>query len=53
MANIIVFGILVLLFGSAIVYIVKAKRSGVKCIGCPHSGKSQCSCDDQVVNFKL
>ena len=25
--------------GGAILYIVKAKKSGQKCIGCPHGGK--------------
>lgn len=33
---------------SAIVYIVRAKKSGVKCIGCPHGGSTQkkndCQC---------
>jgi hypothetical protein len=54
MANIIVLGILILIFAAAIYYIVKAKRSGVKCIGCPHGGssKGQCSCNQDVVNFK-
>ncbi len=28
---------IVLILGGAILYIVKAKKSGVKCIGCPHS----------------
>lgn len=38
MADIIVTLILVLLIGSAVAYIVKAKKSGVKCIGCPAGG---------------
>ena len=33
MANIIVVGILILLIGAAVVYMVKAKKKGVKCIG--------------------
>lgn len=40
MTDIIVVGILVIILGAAIIYIRKAKKSGVKCIGCP----SGCSC---------
>lgn len=29
---------LALILGAAIAYIVKAKRAGVKCIGCPAAG---------------
>ena len=32
---------IVLVIGAAVFYIVRAKRSGQKCIGCPHS--KQCS----------
>lgn len=32
---------IVLVIGGAIAYIIKAKKSGKKCIGCPDS----CSCD--------
>lgn len=38
MANVIVLIILALILGGAITYIVKAKKSGVKCIGCPAGG---------------
>lgn len=38
MADIIVIIILVLLIGSAVAYMVKAKKNGVKCIGCPAGG---------------
>jgi len=34
----IVIAILVVLIGSAIAYIVKAKKNGAKCIGCPAGG---------------
>ena len=52
MADVIVVGILVLIVGIAIVYIVKEKKKGVKCIGCPaagncpsrNGGHSGCSC---------
>ena len=36
-ADIIVALILVAIIGGAVFYIVKAKKSGQKCIGCPHS----------------
>ena len=42
MANAVVLGILILAVGSAVYYIVKAKKSGAKCIGCSCGG---CSCE--------
>lgn len=50
--NIVILLILLVIVGSACFYIVKAKRSGVKCIGCPqggtcsskHSGTTECTC---------
>lgn len=45
MENIIIIAILVVLVGSAVGYIVKFKRSGKKCIGCPYAdscGKKNC-----------
>ncbi|MBQ3544510.1 MAG: FeoB-associated Cys-rich membrane protein [Lachnospiraceae bacterium] len=52
MDNIIIIAILVVVIGSAIAYIIKAKKSGVKCIGCPNGGNcahkndksSSCNC---------
>lgn len=41
MENVIIVAILALILGAAIAYIIKAKKSGKKCIGCPDS----CSCD--------
>ena len=47
-ADIIVALVLAVIIGGAVFYIVKAKKSGQKCIGCPHSktcGKGgSCSC---------
>lgn len=40
MTNIIVAAILVVIVGGAICYIVRAKRHGAKCIGCP----ADCHC---------
>ena len=33
----IVIGVIALIIGGAIAYIIKAKKSGRKCIGCPES----------------
>ena len=40
MANIIAITIILIIIGGALAYIIKAKKSGKKCIGCPNS----CSC---------
>lgn len=37
-------GILLLVIGSAVAYIVRAKKSGVQCIGCPACGKCAGHC---------
>lgn len=39
-----VIGVVVLIIGGAVAYIIKAKKSGKKCIGCPDSDKCQGSC---------
>ena len=38
MANIIIVIVLIVLVGAAVFYIVKEKKKGSKCIGCPNSG---------------
>ena len=43
LGEIIAIAVIVLVVGGAVAYIVKAKKSGVKCIGCPN-GCSGCSC---------
>ena len=40
----IVIAVIVLVVGGAIAYIVKAKKSGKKCIGCPDSGSCGGGC---------
>ncbi len=40
LVDIIVIAAIVLIVGAALAYIIKAKKSGKKCIGCPDS----CSC---------
>ncbi len=42
--DIIAAAVIVLIVGGAVAYIIKAKKSGQKCIGCPNSGKcSNCN----------
>ena len=43
--NIVIILVLVVIIGSACLYIVKVKRNGEKCIGCPMS--KQCSSKNQ------
>lgn len=38
MENIIAALVLAALIGGAVVYLIKAKRNGVKCVGCPAGG---------------
>lgn len=42
MGNAIVFLILAVIIGAAVAYIIKAKKSGVKCIGCSAGGGCTC-----------
>lgn len=44
MTDIIVIAVIVVILGAAVRYIVKAKKSGKKCIGCPDSGKCSGGC---------
>ena len=40
-----------LIIAAALTYIIRAKKKGQKCIGCPYSdscGKGQCSCSSQT-----
>ncbi len=41
MENFIIIGILALIIGGIIFYLIREKKRGVKCIGCPH-GKQCC-----------
>ena len=54
LVDIIVIAAIVLVVGAASFYIIKAKKSGKKCIGCPDgcccskSGEGGCSCSGQA-----
>lgn len=51
MENLILVALLIVILGAAVIYIIKEKKRGVKCIGCPAAGtcasqqrgKSPCS----------
>lgn len=51
MENLIVIIILVVLIGGAVSYLIKAKKSGAKCIGCPSGGS--CPSSTKVKKKKL
>ena len=45
--DIVVIAVIVLVIGGVSVYIIRAKKKGQKCIGCPYAkqcGKCGCSC---------
>ncbi|MBR2879519.1 MAG: FeoB-associated Cys-rich membrane protein [Oscillospiraceae bacterium] len=47
MTNFIISAVVVLIVGLALGYIIRQKKQGAKCIGCPHSkscGSNNCSC---------
>ena len=56
MADVIVIMIIVLIVGVAVGYIVKEKKRGTKCIGCPaasscpsaNAGKCSCNSQDHI-----
>ena len=45
MANFIIIAIILIVLGAAIFYIVKEKKKGTVCIGCPHAGTCQSKSD--------
>lgn len=44
LTDFIVIGIVAVIVGLAIAYIIKAKKNGAKCIGCPSGG---CNCSSK------
>lgn len=44
MGNVIIIGIVAVLAGAAIRYLIKAKKQGKSCIGCPASGACHGNC---------
>ncbi|MBQ9773676.1 MAG: FeoB-associated Cys-rich membrane protein [Clostridia bacterium] len=41
----VIIGVIVLIVGGAAAYVIKAKKSGKKCIGCPDGGACSKKCD--------
>lgn len=39
MDNFIIVAVILLIIGAAVIYIIKEKKHGVKCIGCPAAGE--------------
>ena len=48
MENVIIIAVLLLVLGGAVAYIVRAKKHGVKCIGCPAGGNCTGKCSEQT-----
>ena len=38
LTNLIIIAVLIIIVGASIYYIVKEKKKGTVCIGCPHAG---------------
>lgn len=47
MVDAIIIAAIVLIVGGALFYIIRARKNGQKCIGCPHSKEcgSNCNCN--------
>ncbi len=47
MENIVLFIVIAVILALAVAYVVRAKKKGVKCIGCPNSKScsGSCNCD--------
>ena len=48
MKDLIIAFILIIIFALAIGYIIKEKKSGAKCIGCPHSKECGGNCNNKT-----
>lgn len=44
MEDVIIVGILILIIGGAILYIIREKKNGAKCIGCPSAKQCGAKC---------
>ena len=48
MEDFIIIAVLLLVIGAAVIYIIRAKKRGVKCIGCPAAGNCAGKCGEQA-----
>ncbi len=54
MENMIVVMILLVLIGSVVIYLIKEKKKGRKCVGCPYAKQCSQNCDsDKKQSFNL
>lgn len=44
MVDMIIVAVVLIIIGAAAAYIIKSKKSGVKCIGCPAGGNCSGNC---------
>ena len=45
MIDYVIVAVILAILGGAIAYICKAKKKGVKCVGCPNGGNCNGKCD--------
>jgi hypothetical protein len=51
MVDLIIIAVLVIIVTLAVMKIVREKRNGAKCVGCPYSkGSSSCSCSSTDID---
>ena len=50
MNNLAAIAIIVLILGNAIWYIVRKRKKGIKCIGCPHASQCNLDCSEKNLN---
>ena len=48
MVNLLIIGILLVILGTAILYIRKEKEKGTRCIGCPSAGCCSAKCGANI-----
>lgn len=51
-ANIIIVALLIAITAAIVLYLIKAKRRGDKCIGCPYAKQCGGNCGSQTVENK-
>ena len=53
MENFIIIAIIVLVLGGVVFYLIKAKKRGDRCIGCPYAKKcgGKCNCNSTSSNL--
>lgn len=54
MKDLIIIGLIIIIIALALIYVIRKKKQGVKCIGCPYakdcakkSSNGGCSCNNQ------